>query len=197
MKEKLKSMLFELCLTGFALLFIILLTLPYIKGGINGYALLNIYEVGGFSLFMLSFFQFFHIIALLLLLNLGFLGILEKTGVVEFKKAYKDWTYTKLGKLIVTIVASLSIAVLFFVIIVCSQYSTAIAFGSILNAILQIMACVAIWLLEYHGIFDGTYKQKENKNNLIDDTESQEEIINLEDETNEQISNTENETQEE
>lgn len=200
MKEKLKSMMFELCLTGFALLFIILLTLPYISGGINGYALLNVYEVGGFSLFMLSFFQFFHTIALLLLLNIGFLGILNKTGVVEFKKAYKDWSYTKLGKLIATIVASLSVAVLFFVIIVCSQYSMAIGVGSILNTILEILACVSIWLLEYYGIFDGTYKLKKKGNQTsleIDDTESQEKIENSENETQKQIVNNENETQQE
>lgn len=180
MKEKLKTMIYPLCATVIALLFIILLTLPYfVEDGFNanGYYLLSIYVLGGFSPFMLSFFQFFHVIVLLLLLNLGFLGILEKTGVVEFKKAYKNWTYNKLVKVLITVMAGLSLIVLLSVIILCSKYHIRIGVGAILNTILSIMACVAFWLLEIYGIFDGTYKSKQEKVITKNtDTESQQEI---------------------
>lgn len=173
MKNKLKTMLHSLCAIGFALLIIVLFALRYCYV-YDGYDILRLYQVSGFSEFMVSFFQFFHYVGLLLLLNVGILGVLQKTGVVEFKKSLKGWTYAKLVKVILTVVASLSVMVLIFVIIVCCKNGVYIGVGAILNTILEIMACVTFWLLDAKGILDGKAKQPSKEENK--DSENQENV---------------------
>lgn len=159
MKNKIKTMLHSVVAVGFALLFIVLFALPYCAE-FNGYNILSLYKyASGFSAFMVSFFQFFHFVGMLLLLNLGILGILEKTGVVEFKKSLKNWSYNKLVKVVLLVIASLSVMVLLFTIIVCAKFGVYIGVGVILNAILEILACVVFWVLDKKGVL--TFKDEE------------------------------------
>lgn len=191
MKNKIKTMLHSVVAVGFALLFIVLFALPYCAD-LNGYNILSLYEyAGGFSAFMVSFFQFFHFVGMLLLLNLGILGILEKTGVVEFKKSLKNWSYNKLVKVVLLVIASLSAIVLLFTIIVCAKFGVYIGVGVILNAILEILGCVAFWLLDANGVLSGnTQNEKVEENSEvtptqpveIDEQDEQVEIIEQQDE---------------
>lgn len=190
MKNKIKTMLHSVVAVGFALLFIVLFALPYCEGA-NAYEILTLYKIGGFSEFMVSFFQFFHFVGMLLLLNLGILGILEKTGVVEFKKSLKNWSYNKLVKVVLLVIASLSAIVLLFTIIVCAKFGVYIGVGVILNAILEILGCVAFWLLDANGVLSGnTQNEKVEENSEvtptqpveIDEQDEQVEIIEQQDE---------------
>lgn len=154
MKNKIKTMLHSVIAVGFALLLLILFEIPYFYN-MTGYNAIEFYKVGGFLEFVVSFFQFFHIIAVLLLLNIGIFGILQKTGVIEVKKSVKGWTYAKLVSVLLIVIASLSVAELLFVIIVCAKYGVYIGVGVIMNCILEIIGAVLFILLDKNGMLSG------------------------------------------
>ena len=154
MKNKLKTMLHSVIAVGFALLLLILFEIPYFSN-MTGYNAMELYKLGGFLEFVVSFFQFFHIIAVLLLLNIGIFGILQKTGVIEVKKSLKGWTYAKLVSVLLIVIASLSVAELIFVIITCVKYRVYIGVGAIMNCILEIIGAVLFVLLDKNGMLSG------------------------------------------
>lgn len=145
-KENASKYAYPVIALGFALLFLVLLKLPYIEG-VDGVYLLELYQTG-FLGFVISFFHFFYIIGLLLLINISFLGFLKVKGVVEIKKSYKDWTYNKLVKTLILTITALSFVSLLFGIIFCIANSVYIGFGSILNSVLAILGCVVMLVLE-------------------------------------------------
>lgn len=166
MKNKLKTMLHSVIAVGFALLLLILFEIPYFSN-MTGYNAMELYKLGGFLEFVVSFFQFFHIITVLLLLNIGIFGILQKTGIIEVKKSLKGWTYAKLVSVLLIVIASLSIAELIFVIITCVKYRVYIGVGAIMNSILEIIGAVLFVLLDKNGMLSGenhsTNKEVEKK----------------------------------
>lgn len=170
MNNKFKNLIYPICAVGVSLLFLILSLLPhYSISSINfdGYMIMIMKAFNGmtFTIFISTFFQFLHIVTLILLLNIGVFGILVKTGVVEVKKSLKNWTYEKLLKVLFTIMGSLGLVLIISMLITCATndgYFT-IGFGVILNGALEIIACVAFWLLDYYGILNGTYIPKEKK----------------------------------
>lgn len=161
MKNKLKTMLHSVIAVGFALLLLILFEIPYISD-MSGYNAMELYKIGGFLEFVVSFFQFFHIIAVLLLLNIGIFGILQKTGVIEVKKSVKGWTYAKLVSVLLIVIASLSVAELLFVIIFCAKYSIYIGVGAIMNSVIEIIGAVLFILFDKNGMLSGE-NRSENK----------------------------------
>lgn len=172
MKNKLKTMLHSVIAVGFALLLLVLFEIPYAES-VTGYTILHLYEGGGFAEFMSSFFQFFHIVAVLLLLNIGIFGILQKTGVVEVKKSLKGWTYAKLVSVLLLVIASLSLVELLFVIIVCAKYHAYIGVGAILNCVLEIMATVLFILLDKKGMLSGeSHSTKSEEKEQTDSNDS-------------------------
>ncbi len=154
MKNKIKTMLHSVIAVGFALLLLILFEIPYFSN-MTGYNAMEFYKLGGFLEFVVSFFQFFHIIAVLLLLNIGIFGILQKTGVIEVKKSVKGWTYAKLVSILLIVIASLSVAELIFVIITCAKYRVYIGVGAIMNSVLEIIGAVLFILLDKNGMLSG------------------------------------------
>ena len=166
MKNKLKTMLHSVIAVGFALLLLILFEIPYFSN-MTGYNAMELYKLGGFLEFVVSFFQFFHIIAVLLLLNIGIFGILQKTGVIEVKKSLKGWTYAKLVGVLLIVIASLSVTELIFVIISCVKGGYYIGVGAIMNCILEIIGAVLFVLLDKNSMLSGenhsTNKKVEKK----------------------------------
>ena len=163
MKEKIYKLMYPLIAVCVALLFIVLMKAPYVAGA-DGYRFLNVYTTG-FLGFVVSFFAFLHLVSLLLLLNLGILGILEKAGVVEYKKQIFGWSYNKFVKIMISIMAGFALLTLLFTIIWCIVNSVIIGFGVIFNAVLEVMCAVLVWLFAIKGILDGTYvaPKKEKK----------------------------------
>ena len=106
--------------------------------------------------------QFLHIVSLIVLVAVGVLGILKITGVVEIKKYIKGWNYVTLLKLVLTVVASLSLIVMVLGLILCGTEGAHVGVGLILNTILEILACVAFYVLDIYGFLDGTYAEKES-----------------------------------
>lgn len=170
MNNKFKNLIYPICAVGVSLLFLILSLLPhYSISSINfdGYMIMIMKAFNGmtFTIFVSTFFQFLHIVTLILLLNIGVFGILVKTGVVEVKKSLKNWTYEKLLKVLFTIMGSLGLILIISMLITCATNDGyfSIAFGVILNGALEVIACVAFWLLDHYGILNGTYSPKEKK----------------------------------
>ena len=175
MKEKVYKVMYPLIAICVGLLFIVLLKTPYIAK-IDGYQLLDVYT-SGFLGFIVSFFAFLHIASLLLLLNLGILGILEKTGVVEFKKQIFGLSYNKFVKILISVVAGLAFLTLLFTIILCIVYEASIGFGVIFNAVLEIMCAVLVWLFAAKGILDGTYVSPKKEKKDEEEPENLEEVV--------------------
>ena len=175
MKEKVYKVMYPLIAICVGLLFIVLLKTPYIAK-IDGYQLLDVYT-SGFLGFIVSFFAFLHIASLLLLLNLGILGILEKTGVVEFKKQIFGLSYNKFVKILISVVAGLAFLTLLFTIILCIVYEASIGFGVIFNAVLEIMCAVLVWLFAAKGILDGTYVSPKKEKKDDEEPENLEEVV--------------------
>ncbi len=171
MNEKFKKLIYPIIAVGVSVLFLVLMLIPYYTIGstnFDGYMIMfmKVFSGMNFTVFMSTFFQFFHIVTLLLLLNVGLFGILVKTGVVEVKKSVKNWSYEKLLKVLFTVMGSLGLVLIFSMLITCSANSYTfggVSFGLILNGVLEVMACVAFWLLDYYGILNGTYVPKEKK----------------------------------
>ena len=170
MNEKFKKLIYPIIAVGVSVLFLVLSLIPYYTIGstnFDGYMvmIMKVFDGMNFTIFMSTFFQFFHIVTLLLLLNVGLFGILVKTGVVEVKKSVKNWSYEKLLKVLFTVMGSLGLVLIFSMLITCSANSRyfALSFGTILNGVLEVMACVAFWLLDYYGILNGTYVKNEKK----------------------------------
>lgn len=187
MKGKLKTMLHSVVAVGFALLLLILFEIPYFSE-LTGYNAMEFYKYGGFLEFVVSFFQFFHVIAVLLLLNIGIFGILQKTGVIDVKKSLKGWTYAKLVGVMLIVIASLSIAELLFVIIACAKYKVYIGVGAIMNCVLEIIGAGLFVLLDKNGMLSGensSAKAEEPKadysNEKTDDEPAEVELVGEED----------------
>lgn len=173
MKNKLKTMLHSVIAVGFALLLLILFEIPYLQN-VSGYLMLEFYQLYGFLGFTVAFFQFFHIIAVLLLLNIGILGILQKTGVVEIKKSLKNWTYAKLVSVVLLVIASLSILELMFTIIICAKNGFYIGVGVIMNCVLEILGAVLFILLDKNGLLSGENRSANKKEPEQANTEAKE-----------------------
>ena len=175
MKEKIYKLMYPLIAVCVGLLFIILMKAPYIAK-VDGYQVLSAYTTG-FLGFVLAFFGFLHLVSLLVLLNLGILGLLEKMGVVEFKKQIFGLSYNKFVKIMISVVAGLALLTLLFIIIWCAVNSVSIGFGSILNAVLEIMCAVLVWLFAAKGILDGTYVSPKKEKKEDEEPENLEEVV--------------------
>lgn len=160
MKNKLSKILLPIYLITLGTLFLILSNIGYISR-LNAFGLLILYQGAGFLEFLISSLAFLHLVSVFMLITLGIIGILNKTGAIEFKKSVSNFSYQKLEKIMVTVLASISAVLLLFVIIFCSVNRVYIGVGAILNFILEAIACVIVWVIDFEAI---DFKKKEPKN---------------------------------
>lgn len=151
MKQKVSKILMPLYLIVVALLMIILMNLPYVAN-LNNYYTFVLYTFGGFYEFIISMFAFLHLVLLFGLIVVAMLDICVKNGTLEIKNDKFD--LKKLEKIALTVIAGNSLFLLLLVIIFCAVNHVYIGAGVILNAILEILACVAFWLMDDKHVFE-------------------------------------------
>ncbi len=155
MKQKFSKILMPLYLLSVVILMILLMNLNYISGyRLNGYEMFTAYKFAGFLGFVMSMFAFLHLAVLFGLIALSVIDILNRNGAITFNTKNKKMNLKKLEKIMLTVLASLSLLVLIFVIIYCASKSVYIGVGAILNTIIEILACVAFWLMDDKGVFE-------------------------------------------
>lgn len=154
MKKCLSKYLVPICVIFVSLLMVFLMNISYMSGriGLNNYYLFVIYQRAGFFEFLISMFAFLHLVALFVLLTVAIFDILIKSERVEVKN--KNFDIKKLEKILLTVVASISLLLLILIIIFCAVNKVYIGVGAILNTVLEILACVLFWIMDANNVFE-------------------------------------------
>ncbi|MEG1751787.1 MAG: hypothetical protein RR140_02350 [Clostridia bacterium] len=166
MKEKTKQLTPYLISAGVTFLIFLVLFMPYVAF-LSGYSIMNLFY--GFAGVMVSLFQIFLFLTMILLGAISCVGILQINGFVKKKIIIGKYDLTKINECVLLIMAILSVLSFMFSIIVAATSSTMFGVGSIFSAI---FICGGYALLKY---LQSTILKPESKAKVIVTVEPDEE----------------------